>query len=223
MSSTAVPKQPLNTHLTRFGVFYSLVIMIVIRQAFRVLTHAPGPWLTLARELCMFASAGVLLWFIRSGERRPLRSIGFNTAPVWKSLLWGVSLAIVCLAVAVGLSALTHYGQGEASKAFARLPLWVMFITVVRAGIVEELFYRGYAITRLRELGAGKSLSWALPLVIFATAHWTGGLANILIALVIGGIMTAFYLWRNDLTANIFGHFLVDFVGNILPALFGAG
>jgi membrane protease YdiL (CAAX protease family) len=57
-------------------------------------------------------------------------------------------------------------------------------------------------------------------LAIFAVAHWTGGAANILIALVLGAILAGFYLWRRDLVANMIGHFLVDFVGNVLPRLF---
>jgi membrane protease YdiL (CAAX protease family) len=40
------------------------------------------------------------------------------------------------------------------------------------------------------------------------------------IALALGAILTGFYLWRRDLVANMFGHWLVDFVGNILPKLF---
>ena len=60
-----------------------------------------------------------------------------------------------------------------------------------------------------------------IPLLVFGIAHWTGGAANIAIALVLGGILTAFYLWRQDLVANMFGHFLVEFVSNVLPAMFG--
>jgi len=29
-----------------------------------------------------------------------------------------------------------------------------------------------------------------------------------------------FYLWWRDLVANMLGHFLVDFVANVLPRLF---
>jgi hypothetical protein len=39
-------------------------------------------------------------------------------------------------------------------------------------------------------------------------------------AFVLGTIFTAFYLWRRDLVSNIFGHFLIDFVANVIPALF---
>jgi hypothetical protein len=44
--------------------------------------------------------------------------------------------------------------------------------------------------------------------------------ANILIAFATGLILTRLYLWRRDLTANMIGHGLVDFVANVLPALF---
>ena len=66
------------------------------------------------------------------------------------------------------------------------------------------------------------NLFWAaaLPLVIFGVAHWTGGWANIVIALALGVILSAFYLWRRDLVANMIAHFLVDFVANVVPELF---
>jgi len=51
-------------------------------------------------------------------------------------------------------------------------------------------------------------------------ASWTGGAANIAIALALGAILAGFYLWRRDLIANMIGHFAVDFVANVLPKLF---
>ncbi|MGB7148800.1 MAG: CPBP family intramembrane glutamic endopeptidase [Terriglobales bacterium] len=201
---------------TWIGLGLSLFSMLIIRQAFRAVTPEPGTALTLAREACMFASAGLLVWLVRKREGLPLTSIGIGTSPLWKSLAWGVVIAIACIVPAAVLVKLTGYGHGAASQAFAKLPVWVVCIVVLRAGVVEELFYRGYAIERLRAVGAGRIASWAIPLAIFSAAHWTGGAANILIALVLGGILTAFYLWRQDLVSNMFGHFLVDFVANVL-------
>ena len=40
------------------------------------------------------------------------------------------------------------------------------------------------------------------------------------IDLALGGVLTGFYLWRRDLIANMIGHFMVDFVANVLPKLF---
>jgi len=206
--------------VTWLGLFISLFGMIIIRQAFRAITPEPGTALTLAREACQFLSAGALLWLVRRGEGLPLRSIGIGTSPLWKSLAWGAVTAVACIIPAAGLIALTGYGHGPGSQAMAKLPLWVVSIVVIRAGIVEELFYRGYAIERLQALGFGRWVSWAIPLIIFSVAHWTGGAANILIALVLGAILTAFYQWRRDLLANMFGHFLVDFIPNVLLPLF---
>ena len=49
--------------------------------------------------------------------------------------------------------------------------------------------------------------------------HYTGGPVNILMSFALSGILTLFYLWRRDLVANIIGHFLVDFIANVVPRL----
>jgi uncharacterized protein len=199
----------------------SLFSLVIIRRAFRAISPEPGAALVLAREACMFASAGLLAWIVRRKRLLPPKAIGIGTSPLWKSLLWGVVIAVACIAPALLIAKFTGYGHGADSRAFAKLPVWLVFIVVVRAGVVEELFYRGYAINLLQKLGVGRTAAWAIPLVIFSAAHWTGGIANIAIALVLGAILTAFYLWRRDLVSNMFGHFLVDFVSNVLPAMFG--
>src|SRR6266542_2102268 len=94
-----------------------------------------------------------LFVIIRRGERLPMRSIGLGTARWWKSILWGFVITIVS-ATAVGILAyLTGYGDGPGSAAFEKLPLWLITLIVLRAGVVEELFYRGYAIERLQAVG----------------------------------------------------------------------
>lgn len=157
---------------------------------------------------------------IRRGEHLSLRSLGIGTARWWKSILSGFIIAMVSMVVVGALAYLTGYGHGPGSAAFEKLPLWLITAIVFRAGVVEELFYRGYSIKRLRLVGFGRFWSVAIPLVIFSLGHWSGGAANILIAFVAGLILTAFYLWRRDLVANMIGHGLVDFVANVLPALF---
>ena len=202
------------------GLFISLFAMLIIRQL--VTFIVPGITFASAvlKEALIWVSAVTLLVIIRHGEHLPMRSIGLGTARWWKSILWGVIVAIVS-AVAVGLLAyLTGYGHGPGSAAFEKLPLWLITLIVFRAGVVEELFYRGYAIERLQMIGLGRFWSVTIPLVIFSLGHWSGGAANILIALAAGMILTGFYLWRRDLIANMIGHGLVDFVANVLPRLF---
>ena len=205
---------------TWIGLFLSLFAMLVIRYAFVFF----GPEITFAwtilKETLIWASAAALLVIVRRGEHLPLRSIGLGTARWWISILWGLVIALVSGAIVGVLAYLTGYGHGPGSATFEKLPLWLITLIVFRAGVVEERFYRGYAIERLEMVGLGRFWSVTIPLVIFSLSHWSGGAANILIALAAGAILTGFYLWRRDLVANMIGHWLVDFVANVLPALF---
>jgi uncharacterized protein len=205
---------------TWVGLFLSLFAMLVIRYAFVLFVHEITFAWAILKETLIWVSAAALLITIRRGERLPLRSIGLGTARWWISILWGLVIAVVSAAVVGALAYLTGYGHGPGSATFEKLPLWLITLIVFRAGTVEELFYRGYAIERLQMVGLGRFWSVTIPLAIFSLGHWSGGAANILIALAAGAILTGFYLWRRDLVANMIGHGLVDFVANVLPRLF---
>ena len=205
---------------TWVGLFLSLFAMVVIRYAFVLFVPEITSTSAILKETLIWASAVALLVIILRGERLSFTSIGLGTCRWWKSIVWGLVIAVVSAAVVGGVAYLTGYGHGPGSAAFEKLPLWLITLIVVRAGVVEELFYRGYAIERLRMIGLGPFWSVTIPLVIFSLGHWSGGAANILIALAAGIILTGFYLWRRDLVANMIGHGLVDFVANVLPQLF---
>ena len=211
---------PKVSHVTWLGLFLSLFAMLLVRQSvsyfWPILTFTAAVW----KETLLWVSAITLLFIIRRGERLPLTSIGLGTSRWWKSILWGFALTVICGGTAGVLAALTGYGHGPGSAAFEKLPLWLITLIVLRAGIVEELFYRGYAIERLQAVGLKPAWAAGIPLVIFALGHWTGGAANILIALALGAILSGFYLWRRDLVANMIGHGTVDFIANVLPNLF---
>jgi membrane protease YdiL (CAAX protease family) len=205
---------------TWVGLAISLFAMVAIRQVFVFFVPEPTFASTVLKEALIWLNALALIVIIRRGEHLPLRSIGLGTARWWKSILWGFIIAIVSAVVISALAYVTGYGHGPGSAAFEKLPLWLITAIVFRAGVVEELFYRGYAIEQLRMIGLGRFWSVAIPLVIFSLGHWSGGAANILIAFAAGLILTGFYLWRRDLVANMIGHGLVDFVANVLPKLF---
>jgi membrane protease YdiL (CAAX protease family) len=177
----------------------------------------------IAREIAILALTVFLLWIVVGRERQPLSSIGLRTDRIGQSLAWGLGLAIVCFAAIVAClaaySALgIHYGDGAAIS--RSLP--VTFLAVLRAGISEEVLYRGYAIEQLQSLTGSKWLAAAISLAGFAGFHFRQGLSGIFLALVLGGVITAFYLWRRDLIAAMFAHFLVDFVPNVLLPAVGA-
>src|ERR1041385_4146652 len=175
--------RPNISSLTWIGLFLSLFGMLVARQIvsyfWPTLTFNAALW----KEALIWICAIVVLWIVRRGERLPLSSIGIGTSTWWKSILWGLLLALICTVIAGVLVALTGYGHGPGSEAFSKLPTWLVTLIVLRAGIVEELLYRGYAIERLQAFGLNRYLAGAIPLIIFGFGHWTGGWANIVIAL----------------------------------------
>jgi CAAX protease family protein len=205
--------------ITLIGLFVALFGMLIVRQIVNYYWPAPNFTSAAIKEAGMWLVAVLLLLIIKIGEGLPLSSIGLSTARLGKSILWGFLLGVVCLLVAGGLVALTGFTGGEAGKAFEKLPTWLLFLIVIRAGVVEELCYRGYAIERLHALGLPRGVAAAIPLIIFGFGHWTGGWANIVIALVLGAILALFFIWRRDLVANMIGHWFVDFVPNVLGRL----
>jgi membrane protease YdiL (CAAX protease family) len=223
-SFALTPERPsLPTKVSRAtwaGLAISLFALVAIRQALVFFVPETTFASAILKEALIWLNAVALIVIIRRGEHLPMRSIGLGTARWWTSILWGFIIAIVSAVAVVALAHLTGYGHGPGSAAFEKLPLWLITAIVLRAGVVEELFYRGYAIERLRMIGLGRFWSVAIPLAIFSLGHWSGGAANILIAFAAGLILTGFYLWRRDLAANMIGHGLVDFVANVLPKLF---
>ena len=171
----------------------------------------------------MWVCIAAVCWFIRRGEKLPFSSIGLGTSRWSKSLGWGVVLTvgiIVFGSIADVIAVLTHYQPNEFARQLSHLPVWLLALTCVRAGVGEELFYRGYAIERLQALGLSRFWAAAIPILIFSVGHWTSGWQNIVTAFIIGSLLAAFYLWRRDLLANMIAHFLVDFIGVIIPRLF---
>lgn len=205
---------------TWVGLFVALFGILIVRAAVYAF-YAPysfpaATW----RESLNWVCAIALVLIIRFAECLTFRSIGIGRATIKSSLAWGGIIAVVCAVLAFVIVALTHYTGGSSGEALAKLPLWLVTLIVLRAGVLEELFYRGYAIERLEAIGLNRVWAGTIPLLIFGVAHWAGGWANIVIALVLGAVLTLFYLWRRDLVANMIGHFMVDFIGNVLPRLF---
>jgi hypothetical protein len=163
---------------TWIGLFLSLFGMLLVRQVVNYTWPTPTFTSAVVKELGMWVTAAALLLIVRCGEGLPFSSVGLGTTRWVKSILWGLLIAVICLAVGGLLAALTGYNGGETGKAFAKLPLWLVTLIVIRAGAVEELCYRGYAIERLQSLGLPGWLAASIPLAIFGIGHWTGGWAT---------------------------------------------
>jgi membrane protease YdiL (CAAX protease family) len=220
------PAAPQRTGASFLGLAIALLAVPVFTGAYRFFTgeNHSDPQVA-GREFGVFLLAGLLLWLIRKRELLPLTSIGLHVDKLGRSLLRGLLLAVLILAVTVGLYLLLQsfgirLGDSDTGAYHPSLP--VLVLITLRAGAVEEFFYRGYAVERLQSLTGNKWLAGLVPLAIFAAAHYRQGLGGIIAASVLGAIFTSYYLMRRDLIANITAHFLADFVLNVvLPLVSG--
>jgi membrane protease YdiL (CAAX protease family) len=170
-----------------------------------------------ALVVLVIAVIGVaLLW-----ERRSLSSIGLRRA-TWRSLLWGLGLAAFFVLVFGPLIDLIfarvgHGGFEVGRSRLAGLPAWYLTIAIVVVGTIEEILYRGYAIERLAWLSGSYWVAGTVSVAASALAHvpmW-GWLASSSFV-ISGGALTAFYVWRRDLSATIVAHVVTDLVGIVL-------
>lgn len=220
-----ISQKNLTAHLV--GLAIALFALPVFMAAYRgVIGENRSNLQVLAREAAIFFLVGLLLYIVKRGERLPLSSIGLRANLLQTSLLRGSWLAVILLAVTVGLYLLlrkvgTHLGEDHGHVFHPSL--LVVTVSTLRAGVAEEIFYRGFAIERLQSLTGSRQLAALAPLTIFAASHYHQGVGGIVAAFVLGGILTAAYLKFRDLVANIAAHFLTDFVLNVILPLISGG
>jgi membrane protease YdiL (CAAX protease family) len=182
----------------------------------------------LFRELGILAFTAAFLFWILRVEQEPLSSIGLHNRHWGSSILWGLAGTAISLAVAALLLFLFSklgiaFGQGAEAQKFSQVSPRVILVMVFRAGVAEEVFYRGYLMERLSRVRHHWLVYFLLPLVLFALWHYRQGVGGIIMSFCLGAVLAAMYWKRRDLKANIIAHFLVDFIPNLLgPFLEGS-
>lgn len=167
-----------------------------------------------------------VLFLVLFGEGLPLSAIGFRRCS-WQDVLSGVVLAcfFIFLFAPAAVHILARFKLGSFDTGLAKvtaLPLWYRILAVAAGAIVEETFYRGYAVERLSELAGSYWAGGTAAVIFFGLAHVPGlGWGPAATTLVSGGILTAFYLWQQNLTANIIAHLLTDGVSIVLLPWWG--
>jgi membrane protease YdiL (CAAX protease family) len=196
-----------------------LIALVVSQLPFRT-------WLGLGRgiedrvtsEAIWWTIAGSMLAWVVLVERRSLASIGLR-APTWPTLGWAMAgtiaaMATVMLSYALILPALGLEANLAAASSITTLPLMLQLAIFVRAGVVEEILFRGYPIERLQELTGSKWIAALVPAAVFIGSHYAFWGSGQLIVVAMGTIvLTALYMWRRDLACCMIAHATTDLIG----------
>lgn len=85
--------------------------------------------------------------------------------------------------------------------------MWFRVVAVVTAGIFEDALFLGYAFNRLTRLTGSYWLAGIVTVAVVSLLHlphW--GVGPVLTYFVAIGAATGFFVWRQDLLANIVAH-----------------
>ena len=212
---------------TLLGLFIALIgLPIAAAILHTVFTHHSEPLipkitLGLLVEWLLF----ITLIIIIRAEKLTLSSIGvkpFKLRDLSLGLCFGILLFIL---FAIILTLLPKFGLSiTKSQAQAKIlmasPFLLRLAIVITAGVVEETFYRGYAIERLGQIFGNIRLGALLTLIAFTAVHaisW--GLAQLIPISIAAAALTLIYLWRRNLILNIIAHIVTDGIAFLLLPL----
>lgn len=156
---------------------------------------------------------GLLVWLLRR-RGTALADLGLGRPTTRLALALGVLVALVY----AGVTAAGNPAVIQNAFAPTGLKLLAIVATVLVAGVVEEVIFRGYVMTTLASMGHGRVVQVLMSAVTYALVHPTGSLA-ILFTLLLGAALGIVYLVGNrSLTPVIVAHMLVNLI--IEPGLF---
>ena len=153
-----------------------------------------------------------IFFYVLFIEKKSLASVGVKRPSVNTiiSATIGLMVAVTLVGLAGAIAPLLgiSFSKTEnALKAASEAPFWVLALTVLRAGVVEELFFRGFLLARLRELGLRPLFALLLTTVLFVAPHalfWGG--AHLVLVTIASLVFGALFLLRRDLIACALAH-----------------
>ena len=180
------------------------------------------PLAALAGQALFWVLAVAVLAIVVFWERQPIASLWLTRSRWRSSIAWGLLFVAVNYALVAPIGDAIRRASGlpgffSGMEALMRYPLWYRALAVLGAGVVEELLFRGFTVTRLIALTGRPWLGASLAVVGFAALHvplwgWgfmVGGLFG-------GAVWMAAFLWRKDLLAMMVFHTITDAIGILI-------
>jgi uncharacterized protein len=195
------------------GLFIALVLPCIF-TSIRLTGLEPMAGAVVKESLYWFSFI-LLLLVARYGEQEaiapPAGSSAVKTAGI--GLLVAIGLISINIAYRIAYHVITKSPPPHeaAMDQFLVYPVWLKLLMVVRAGVIEETFFRAYGISRIQQLSGNKYIAIILPLVVFSLGHYSYGTFNhVFGAFFLGLLLTLSYLKTKNLAANIIGHTVYD-------------
>lgn len=164
----------------------------------------------------------MILW-IYFVEKRSITSIGWKKLTV-KTILSGIGLGLVVFILFGILTTVIQAIGLELSKETAELiagqSIPFLLLIALRAAVVEEVLYRGYAFERIYALTKSKWIAGLVPVIIFTLVHYSWGVGHLVFVFFAGSLFMLAYMSKRNLGLVMIAHFITDVVALlVLPML----
>lgn len=182
-----------------------------------ILLREVGIWFLLLFSLISW------IYFV---EKRTIASIGWKKITA-KTVFVGIGLGLVAF-ILFGISNVVIQALGlelsqETGELFASQPFLVLMFIALRAAVVEEVLFRGYAFERINELIKSKWIAALVPVIIFMLLHLSWGIGHLIFVFFVGGLFMLIYISKRNLGMVMIAHFIIDFIAIlILPMMLDA-
>ena len=206
-----------NNKLTLFGLLLFLGFPFLLQFLhLELMFFETGMWLLLVL---------ILLW-IYLVEKRTIATIGWKTLTV-KTAFSGIGLGLVIF-ILFGLLTTVIRAIGlelsqETAELIASQSIPFLLLMALRAAVIEEVLYRGYAFERLYQLTKSKWLAAFVPVIIFTLMHVSWGVGHLVFVFIAGAIFMLVYIFKRHLGLIMIAHFITDVIALlVLPILLEA-
>lgn len=164
----------------------------------------------------------IILW-IYFVEKRTITSIGWKKLTA-KTVLLGIGLGfVVFILFGVLTAAIRVMGlelNQETAALIASQPFPFLLLIALRAAVVEEVLYRGFAFERIYDLTKSKWLAGLIPVLIFTLVHYSWGIGHLVFVFFAGSIFMLVYISKRNLGLIMIAHFITDVIALlVLPLL----
>jgi membrane protease YdiL (CAAX protease family) len=174
-------------------------------------------------EVAMWLLLLLIVFWIYFVEKRTIASIGWKKLTVktiFRALGLGLVLFVLFGILTTAIQAIGLELNKEMAQLFASQPIPVLILIALRAGVVEEVLYRGYAFERIYELTKSKLVAGIAPMILFTLVHLAWGVGHLVFVFFAAGLITIVYAAKRDLALIIIAHFIVDVIAlTVLPVL----
>lgn len=164
-------------------------------------------------EAGMWVLLSLIILWILFVEKQTLESIGWKKITVkmtFASIGLGLVIFILFGAITMAILATGLPLNKDVANLIASQSIPVLLLIALRAAVVEEVLYRGFAFERIYDLTKSKWLAALVPVVLFTLIHLSWGAGHLIFVFVAGGIFMLVYIWMRNLPMIMIAHFVTD-------------